>query len=719
MASTNNNIGIMDPEGINPNPLTGEPFSPEYKNLAKSWSQLPAYKHINEIIKMLNDNQVILISTSTGSGKTVLVPKILLHIYNYDAKIGITLPKQLIAKSAATYAAATLDVPLGGHSPIGYKYKGSPKDSNSEMTKLLYASDGTIVQALLKDPLLKKYDSVVIDELHEHKIQIDMLLYLLRQVLHTRPSFKLVLMSATVDKDMFKNYFKDFRFNYMEIKEPRNYKIETIFSPKTLDYDATLKECFKTLIHILETDDVTDTRHAHDIIIFVTASSDAFKLCKQLNDYQENEKGKQCKITCDNKKIYCVEVYSGMDHKKEELATDINLYQQQGNYNRKVVIGTNVAESSLTIDGLRFVINCCYEYSSSFDPINSARKLDRELIAHSSAIQREGRAGRTEPGVCYHLCSETDFNHRMLKYPLPDILTSDITMECLQLLATPLVTDTKKLLEIMTQFVASPKQAYLEYSLSILMQIGAIENEVLTPLGKLLINVPCNNLFMSLAILYGKIYDCSIEMLQIASLIEVCKANINDLFNSPNARDFTKEGLAKMKKFENVKKQMANKYGDHLTLLFIYDEYIINKKDPKTLDKYCRDHFLKSNLLAKADNNFRTTKHQLHTSLSVDNLKELDIKLFPEVNKMILEDRIMFCLLAGLRLNTAVNKKGTEFYRANLSNLDKIKLHKNSFLNYDKKKPSNVMYYELFISMGRSELSIVSVIPEHIVKIVS
>ncbi len=586
------------------------------------------------------------------------------------------------------------------------------------MTKMLYATDGTVIAKLLKNPLLPDYSCLIIDELHEHKIQIDMLLYLARQLLQQRPEFKLILMSATIDVSIFKNYFKDFKFASMGLETEKHHHVESIFIPRTLDYNSTIKECFKTLIHILETDDVTDTKHPHDIVVFVPASSDAFKLCKQLYDYQQNEKGKQCKITC-NGEIYCIEVYSGMDSKKEELAQDRELYKLQGNYNRKVAICTNVAESSLTIDGVKFVVDCGFEYMSSFDPINSARKLDRVLIAQSSAKQRRGRSGRTAPGVCYHLYSQQDFEHTMLKFPEPDIQISDITVECLQLLGTPQIENTKKLLEIMTQFVASPKQAYLEYSLSILMQIGAIENEVLTPLGKLLINVPCNNLFMSLAILYGKIYDCSIELLQIASLIEVCKANINDLFNSPNARDFTKEGLAKMKKFENVKKQMANKYGDHLTLLFIYDEYIINKKDPKTLDRYCRDHFLKSNLLAKADNNFRTTKHQLHTSLSVDNLKDLDIKLFPEVNKMILEDRILFCLLAGLRLNTAVNKKGTEFYRANLSNLDKIKLHKNSFLNYDKKKPSNVMYYELFISMGRSELSIVSVIPEHIVKIVS
>jgi len=716
MASTNNNIGILDPEGINPNPLTGEPFSENYKHLADQWTKLPAYKHIHEILKVIKDNQVSLFHFGTGAGKTTIIPKAALHHFNYDAKILLSFPKQLIAKASATYAAAMLDVEIG--TSVGFKYKGSPKESNSDLTKLLFATDGTVVAKLLKSETLSEYSCLIIDELHEHKIQIDMLLYLARELLRKRPTFKLILMSATIDISIFKNYFKEFKFASMGLETEKHHHIESIFAEKTLDYDATLKECFKTLIHILETDDPTDNKHSHDIIIFVTSSSDGFKLCKQLSDYQENEKGKQCKITCSGN-VYCVEVYSGMDHKKEELAQDINLYKQQGNYNRKVVIGTNVMESSLTIDGVCYVIDCGYEFKSSFDPINSARKLDRELISQAQAKQRKGRSGRTGPGVCYHLYSEQDFNHRMLPYPEPDIQTSDITGECLQLLGTPLISTTKKLLEILTQFVAAPKQTYLEYSLNVLMQIDAVENEVLTPLGKLLINVPCNNVFMGLSILYGKIYDCSRELLQIASLIEVSKANINDLFNSPNMRDFSKEGHAKLKKFEEVKKKMANKYGDHLTLLYIFDEYILHKKDPKELNKFCRDNFLKPNLLAKADNNYKTTKHQLHMSLPNTELNKLDIKLFPEVNKMELEDRILFCLLAGLRLNTAVNKRGTEYYRANLSNLDKIKLHKFSFLNYNKKKPENVMYYELFMSMGRAELSIVSVIPEHIVKIVS
>lgn len=715
MAAKTNNIGILDPEGKNPNPLTGLPYSEEYKKLAPNWVKLPAYKQVDSLIKVFKENQVILTVFGTGTGKTVINPKVLLHTYDYNAKIAITLPKQLIAKSAATYAAATLDVKLGEE--VGYKFKGSPSDSSSDKTKMLYASDGTIVQKLLKDPLLRSFDAVVVDELHEHKIQIDMLLYLLRETLRKRPEFKVVLMSATVDTEIFRNYFKDFKFKSVDLEAERLYPIESVFLDKTLDYDNTLKECFRTLIHILETDDPTKP-NAHDIIIFVTSSNDGFKICKLLNNHLEQEKKTQCKITC-NGSVFCVEVYSGMDQSKEILAQDKDLYKTKGNYNRKVVIGTNVMESSLTIDGVKYVIDTGYEFSSSFDPINSARKLDRQLISQAQAKQRMGRAGRTEPGKCYHLYSEQDFNHKMLKFPEPDIQNSDITMECLQLLGNDAMSGTQKLMSMLTNFVAPPKEQYIKYSLNVLMKIDAIKDDTLSQLGKLLINIPDNNLFMSLAILYGKIYDCSRELLKISSLIDVSKANIDGLFNAPNTRDFSKEGMKKQKEFEKVKKKFANKYGDHLTLLYIYESYTLNKKDSNMAFKWCKDNFLKQTLLIKAAKQYKLAKSQLSHSIPEPEKLDLGIKLFAEVNNMQLEDRILFTLLAGLRLHTAVNKKGTEFYRAAPSNLDKIKLHKSSFLSLGKTRPPNVMYHELFISMGRSELSIVSVIPDHIMKIVA
>jgi HrpA-like RNA helicase len=232
-------------------------------------------------------------------------------------------------------------------------------------------------------------------------------------------------------------------------------------------------------------------------------------------------------------------------------------------------------------------------------------------------------------------------------------------------------------------------------------------------------NIPDNNIFMCLALLFGKMYDCSREILKISALIDVSKANTNELFNTPNARDNSPENVKKLKRFDQAKKKLANKNGDHLTLLFIYEEFSQYRKDSNQLNSWCRSNFLKQNLLLKAAKQYKTAKSQLNSLIPDPTKLDLNIKLFPEVNTMQLEDRILFSLLAGLRLHTAINKRGTDFYRASASNLDNIKLHKFSFLQSKKGNPHNVMYHELFISMGRSELSIVSVIPDNIIKIVS
>ena len=392
----NDKIGILDIEGINNNPLTDLPYSDKYRELAKFWSKLPVYNKLHNLINLLTLNQVILLISSTGSGKSVLVPKIALHILNYTGKIAMTLPKQIIAKSTAEFAALTLDVELGTY--VGYQYKGSPSNMKSDQTRILYATDGTITARVSKDPYLRDFDTVVIDEAHELSNGIIMLLYLLRETLKLRPEFKLIIMSATVNTDIFVNYYKDFKFGFIDVGGERLFPIESHFLPKSLPYNEVITEGFNTLIRILEKDD-PNSKNAHDVIFFITSSNEAFNLCKMLNNHITKEKTEsKCKITC-NGDVYCVELYANMNPEKQTLAQDKELYKNN-KYNRKVVISTNVGESSLTINGLKYVIDTGYELNSSYDPETRARKLDREMTSQAQAKQRMGRAGRTEPGIC-------------------------------------------------------------------------------------------------------------------------------------------------------------------------------------------------------------------------------------------------------------------------------------------------------------------------------
>jgi pre-mRNA-splicing factor ATP-dependent RNA helicase DHX15/PRP43 len=163
-----NEVGILDPTGINMNPITNNKYSEKYIELAKKWSILPAYEKRYDILNLIKQNNVILVKSGTGSGKSVLIPKLALHNLNYNKKVIMSLPKQIIAQSSAEYAAATLDVELGKE--IGYKFKGSPKNMASDKTLILYATDGTLVNKLLENEMLPEYDCAIIDEAHERKI---------------------------------------------------------------------------------------------------------------------------------------------------------------------------------------------------------------------------------------------------------------------------------------------------------------------------------------------------------------------------------------------------------------------------------------------------------------------------------------------------------------------------------------------------------------------
>lgn len=729
----NNNIGILDPEGINLNPLNGKPYSDKYKKLAEKWKTFPVYQKAREIIDDINNNQVLLLVSQTGSGKSVLMPKITLHTLNYNGKIAMTLPKQIITKSAAEFAAETLDIELGQE--VGYRYKGSDPKMRSDKTKILYTTDGTIVAKAFNDITLKEYDAILIDEIHEQSVNMHILLYLMRETLKLRPEFKLIIMSATINTEIFATYFRDFKFKTIDGGGARLHPIESVFLANTLDYKMTMEEGFKILINILENDNPV-TKDAHDIIFFVTSSNEAFNICKMLNSHLQKEKQNKCKITCTGN-VYCIEVFAGMDIKKQTLAQDKNLYKQdeKNNYNRKVVIATNVAESSLTIDGVKYVIDGGYEFKGTYDAENRARKLDRELITRAQAKQRMGRAGRTEPGICYHLYTKDDFEKNMKSFPEATIKTSDITSECLNLLKNEKINTIEKLTHALTNFIEPPKEAYIRVAINNLIQLGAIENDTISKLGKLLSEIPENNIFMATAIIFGKIYNCSREIMQISAMIDVCKGNISDLYNLPTTLLQNKQGQIseteynKMlgslnNKFNNARSKFSHKTGDHLSLLNIYAKFEKeHKKNPDNFDKlgdWAHDKFLKINNLLKAHKNYKISKKQMHNAFRDKiNCDELGIKYHEEILDMDINDKILCCLLLGFRLNTAAIKAGTDIYKTQFSKDNNIKINKISFLSLKSNQPSNVFYHELFVSMGKNELITVSEIPKKIIKLLS
>lgn len=710
------NIGILDPSGHNNNPLTEKPYSEEYKHLSKIWSKFPAYKRVTEIIKDIHNNQVILITAATGSGKTVLVPKYTLHALKYSKKIAITLPKQMITKSAAEFAAKTLDVNIGDE--VGYQYRGSPKNTRSDKTKLLYATDGTIVAQLLKDPKLPDFDAVIIDEAHERKVQIDFLLYLLRETLKLRPTFKVIIMSATVNSNIFKQYFSNYKFKHLDIAGNTNYPIESIFIKETIPYKKALEEGFNILIKILSQKKV-NTNENTDILFFVSSISEAHLICKKLSYEIKKEKNTSCKLTC-NGDIYCIEMYSGMTSKNQELAQNKDLYKQNNNYSRKVVITTNVAESSLTVDGIKYVIDTGYDLSSTYDPEHRSKNLDLKLITHAQAKQRMGRSGRTEAGICYHMYAKQDFETNMDRFPFPDIKNSDISESCLKLLSLENIQTVGKLKKVLLEFIEPPDDIYINDAVILLTRLGVIESNKITKLGMLMSTLNTSPI-LALALIFSKVYNCSFETMKVLSLIETSRANIGKIFKKPNIRDKVRDPQIykkNMELYQQSRKKFTHKYGDFHSLLKIYtmfdDMYRDNKEESH---KWCSDHFLSMGVLIKSRLYFQKLKRRLFESFKEYNIADLNLDIQEEILKFNIDDRLLISLVIGYKTNTAAKRssKHKDMYITQNSKELSIKIDRDSFLAST--LPKHIIYHELFTSMGRSRLNIIGKITPTVIKL--
>ena len=695
------NIGILDPTGKNLNPLTQTKYSDQYIKLAQIWKNFPAYEYANKFISNIKNNQVILVVSGTGSGKTVLVPKFALHTTDYKGKIAITLPKQIIAKSAAEFSSNTLDVKIGEQ--VGYQYKGASKCSDK--TNLLYATDGTIVARLLEDPLLKEFDMVIIDEAHERKVQIDFLLYLLRNVITNRNDFKVIIMSATINAEIFETYFSKFAFKRMDIGTKAHYPIQSHFLSNKLKEKTYLSEGVDIILNILE----KDNNDGSDILFFITSVNEAIDVCKNLNLVLETTTKKIVPGSA-----FCVEIYSGVNQDQQALAQDKDLFKKNTSFKNKIVVSTNVAESSLTIDGIKYIIDSGLELQSYYDPEIKADRLDRTMITKAQVRQRMGRSGRTKPGICYHLYTEKEYNS-MSEYPEPTIRISDISSECLKLLSLDFVKNVPKLLNTLTLFIEPPKELYIKDALWKLRHLDLVDNNNLTQLGAICSKLSGFSPEEAISLLLSIKMECSHEVSKILSVIDASKSNIDTVFITPIEQIKNNESLKEMKqkldkKFMKAKKVFYSQYGDHLSLLNVFVKFQnrYKKESDKKFNDWCYKYFINKSTMFKALKIQKKIKGKMRSGISGEILDQVGIIFEDQIKSLGDVDskmRALFCLSIGYKLNKA-NKKGSEYVTDVSSHYYKIS--KSSFLNLGKSLPTKIVYSELFISMNTSDINIAS-----------
>lgn len=650
-------IGIFDKNFSQNNPLTQKVYSNEYKELFNKWTSLPTYKEAHQILKIINDNNVSLFQSGTGSGKTVIIPKLLLHYFNYNKKILVVVPKQILAKNNAIYSAKTLDVQLENQleNQVGYRYKGENKSNDN--TKLLYVTDGVIVNMLKNDNLLSNYSGVILDEAHERRVQTDVLLYLLRNVCVARQDFKFIIMSATIETQIFKNYYSNLKYSDMTITGEPLKKVETIyFKNKLIKKDDYMSKGLEIIEKILQ------EKTTGDILFFVPSINDTKKTCSKI-------------LESDNK--ICIEVYANMNKEKEVIAIQKNSSQSK----RKIIVATNVAESSLTIEGIKYVIDSGYENIAWFDPENNCYVMEKQFISKAQAKQRLGRTGRTEEGICYRLYTEEQYNN-FLDFPKPIILSSNIYSECLNLASfddVKILDDVvAKLKEIFNNFISPPKNNYFRNAIKLLYKLNLIKENKLTELGLKISQIPYEP-SDAIALFTGYKLNCEKEVLLIISALQIIKNKISGLFTK------------KIQDMQKIFLNLAKYNSDHITILKIMEKFISLYKedmpsiinldaiidndveeiddieDIEDIDDITDEEIVKNveeyvEFDEIKDINLFLNKYNLNRDILIKIKKNYDILMkslnfgetiqkYEKLNDFKLEDRIIVCFMNGYKYN--------------------------------------------------------------------
>lgn len=649
------NKGILDFIGENPNPITGNHYSDLYKTLAKSWSKLPTYSKANDIINSIKNNQITVIIAGTGSGKTVLTPKFALHALDYQGKIAVTLPKRELAYQQADFASKTLDVNLG--TDIGYQYKGSPSNANKDSTKIVYMTDGTLLVKQSHDPELNEYNVVIIDEAHERKTQIDFLMLLLKQLLESgkRPDFKLVIMSATIDPKIFTNYFTKSTINIIEISGQPNYPVESIFYYK--DTSKYMEEIPIVIENILLKD-----KDKNDILVFVSMVRECTMLREMIQEKYKD--------------VLALEYYSGVSDEYKKLVMDKN-------NKRKIIFTTNVAESSLTIDGLKYVIDNGKEFYSSYDNNKMATILDTRNISKAQVKQRKGRVGRTSPGVCYHLYTEEKFN-TFPNYPKPSIKEEDIFMDIIKIIVVPSVRTLTKLKEITDQLIDPPTSTNLKMFKDVMEEHKLIDsNGTITEFGTMISSMTS----LTLALVLFMFYAFKKHVLREATIIVGMMEELQ----------FKLEGIYKDRKKIKLDKKYMSNHGDHITLLHLFQNYIDNKEN------FCLKNGLRVDVFKRAERTSNTYYYKI-----LDMLKGKPEEFYPEKNMDINKDEILLEILKKThRHQTVVNMETIYPPEPSFVSLDRY-----CFLDMKKIKVNKktLIYNELTSVSNKMKISFVSIV---------
>ncbi|WDZ95018.1 ATP-dependent RNA helicase HrpA [Herbaspirillum sp. WKF16] len=542
--------------------------------------ELPVSGRRHEIAEALRRHQVVIVSGETGSGKTTQLPKICLELGRGEkGLIGHTQPRRIAASSTAKRIAQELNSPPG--ELVGYKVRFNDTLSRGAWIKLM--TDGILLAETQTDPLLRQYDTIIIDEAHERSLNIDFLLGYLKQLLPKRPDLKIIITSATIDADRFARHFGR-EVNGEVVPAPvievsgRLYPVEIRYRPiDNADRSGVSTEVAQARARaegrasqaqkdreqrdlmdaVVDAVDELARLGSGDVLVFLPGEREIRDAAEALRKHHPPH-------------VEILPLFARLSAAEQERVFKISNA-------RRIVLATNVAETSLTVPGIRYVVDAGLARVKRYSYRNKVEQLQIEPVAQSAANQRAGRCGRVAAGVCIRLYDEQDFQGRA-KFTDPEILRSSLASVILRMKSLHL-TDVESF-----PFIEPPPGRAIADGYQLLQELGAVEEQDgvnrLTALGRQLAKLPLDPR-VGRMILAGRDNACLSELLIIAAALSV---------QDPRDRPMEAQNAA-----DNAHKKFADEKSEFTSYLKIwkwFEEAIAHKKSNRQLQDHCRENFL-------------------------------------------------------------------------------------------------------------------------------
>ncbi|KAG8825819.1 hypothetical protein FRC19_010372 [Serendipita sp. 401] len=609
------------------------------KSIEETRKSLPIYSYREQLLAAVAEHQVLIVVAETGSGKTTQLPQ-----YLYEAgfcadglKVGCTQPRRVAAMSVAARVAEEVGTRVGDK--VGYSIRF--EDCTSDKTLLKYMTDGMLLREFLTEPDLGAYCALIIDEAHERTLSTDVLFALVKDVARWRPELKLLISSATLDAEKFSVYFDNAPIFYVP---GRRYPVDILYTPQP---EANYLHAAITTVFQIHT-----TQPRGDILVFFTGQEEIEAAAENLEETMRTLANKVGEL------VVCP-IYANLPSEMQA-----KIFEPTPPGARKVVLATNIAETSITIDGVVFVIDPGLVKQDSFNPKTGMSSLTIVPCSKASANQRAGRAGRVGPGKAFRLYTKWAYQHEMEANTTPEIQRTNLNMTVL-LLKSLGINDL-----VHFEFMDPPSTDTLIKSLELLYMLGALNDKgELTKMGRRMAEFPIEPM-MSRAILDSEARGCTEEVLSIVAML----GESSSLFYRPKDKKMHAD---------KAKQNFYRTGGDMFMLLNIWEQW----SEASYSQSWCYENYVQYKTLSRA----RDVRDQL-----AGLCERVEIVSQSNPNSSDITP-IQRALVAGLFHFSAQLQKSGDSYRTTKSH-QTVYIHPSSSLFNSQPPVRTVVYYELVMT---------------------